>query len=200
MRQPPAVRAKSNDNYKYFNIMTQSTRLWELSDDIQELENAISLIQEDDNLSEEERETELEVSFNRWLEAGESFKDKAEQLASYIRHQEALFTARKEEARKIQALARLAENEANRLRKYLTAQMIRSDIKRIDGIRAKISLRKKQPQVLLNVPPEKLPDEYVKVTYQPDLTKIKKLLKADAGGAIGWASLSEQHEYSVTIR
>jgi hypothetical protein len=40
----------------------------------------------------------------------------------------------------------------------------------------------------------------VKVTYQPDLTKIKKLLQADAQGAIGWANLSENHEYSITIR
>ena len=180
--------------------MTQSTRLWELSDEIQELENAISLIQEDDNLSEEAREIKLEEAFNQWLEAGESFKDKAEQVARFIRHQEAVAAARKEEAKKIQALAKQAENEANRLRKYLIAQMVRSNVKRIDGVSAKVSLRKKQPQVLLNVPPEKLPDEYVKVTYQPDLTKIKKLLKADAGGAIGWASLSEQHEYSVTIR
>jgi vacuolar-type H+-ATPase subunit C/Vma6 len=58
----------------------------------------------------------------------------------------------------------------------------------------------KQQEVLLNVAPEKLPSEYVKVTYQPDLTKIRTLLKADAQGAIGWASLGESHQYSVTIR
>ena len=134
------------------------------------------------------------------METGESFKNKAEQVAAYIRHQEALTTARKEEAKKIQALAKQAENEANRLRKYLIAQMVRSNVKRIDGIAVKVSLRKKQPQVLLNVPVEKLPDEYVKVTYKADLTKIRKLLKANGQGAIAWASLSEQQEYSVTIR
>ena len=180
--------------------MNQKTRLWELSDEIQELENAISLIQENETLSDEDKEIKLEETFNQWLEAGESFKDKAEKLAGYIRHQEALAAVRKEEAKRINALAKQAENEANRLRKYLTAQMIRSNVKRIDGVSAKISLRKKQPVVLLNVPTEKLPAEYVKVTYQPDLTKIKKLLKADAQGAIGWANLSENHEYSVTIR
>jgi hypothetical protein len=31
-------------------------------------------------------------------------------------------------------------------------------------------------------------------------TKIRALLKADAQGAIGWASLGEPHQYSVTIR
>ena len=34
--------------------------------------------------------------------------------------------------------------------------MILSGVDRIDGVSAKISLRKKQPQVLLNVPPEEL--------------------------------------------
>ena len=39
----------------------------------------------------------------------------------------------------------------------------------------------------------------VKVTHKPDLTKIRALLKSDAE-EISWASLSESHEYSVTIR
>jgi hypothetical protein len=54
-------------------------------------------------------------------------------------------------------------------------------------------LRKKPPRVLLNVPPSELPAEYVKVTYQPDLIKIKELLKVDAQGFIGWA-----HEVKIT--
>ncbi|MGB5634486.1 MAG: hypothetical protein WBM86_17125, partial [Waterburya sp.] len=64
----------------------------------------------------------------------------------------------------------------------------------------KLGLRKKPPAVLLNVPPEKLPPEYVQVSYKPDLTKIRKLLKCDAQGAIGWAMLSQDQDYSVTIR
>ncbi|MGK7899123.1 MAG: hypothetical protein AB4372_37275, partial [Xenococcus sp. (in: cyanobacteria)] len=63
------------------------TKLWELSDDVQQLSDAIALIQDNQDLSDDERETKLEESFNQWLETGESFKDKAEQVASYIRHQ-----------------------------------------------------------------------------------------------------------------
>ncbi len=168
--------------------MTQSIRLWELSGEIQQLETAIALIVENETLTEEEREDKLQETFSEWLEAGESFKVKAEQVASYIRHQEALATARKEEAKRIQSLAKQAENQATRLRNYLTAQMLRSGVNRIDGVSAKIGLRKKQPIVLINVPTEKLPAEYVKVTYKADLTKIRALLKADAMGAISWAS------------
>ena len=177
-----------------------STKLWELSDEIQELEDSISAIADDESLSDEDRETKLQETFNQWLSTGESFKQKAEQVARYIRHQEALAEARKAEAKRIRELASVAENGANRLRKYLLDQMIRSDVKKIDGVTCKIGLRKKQPAVLLNVPAEELPPEYVKVTYKPDLTKIRDLLKVDAQKAIGWAMLSENQEYSVTIR
>ena len=178
--------------------MTQATRLWHLSDEIQQLENAIAFIQENENLTDEDKEIKLEETFNQWIEVGQSFKVKAEQVAAYIRHQEALAEARKTEAKRIQALAKQAENGATRLRKYLVAQMLRSDVKKIDGTTVKIGLRKKQPQILINVPTEELPAEYLNVTYKANLTEIRKLLKSDSD--ISWASLSESHEYSVTIR
>jgi hypothetical protein len=181
--------------------MTQSNpRLWELSEEIKQLEDAIALIADDETLTDEDKETKLQETFATWLSKGESFKVKAEQVARYIRHQETLAEARKVEARRIRDLATVAENQAARLRKYLSNQMMMSGVDRIDGVSTKISLRKKQPEVLLNVPPEKLPAEYVRLTYKPDLTKIRALLKTDAQGAIGWASLSESHQYSVTIR
>ena len=67
--------------------MTQPTRLWELSEVIKELENAIATIADDETLSDEEREAKLEQAFTDWLKAGDSFKAKAEQVAAYIRHQ-----------------------------------------------------------------------------------------------------------------
>ncbi len=180
--------------------MTEATRLWELSEEIRELENAISAIALDETLNDEYKETKLQETFAQWLETGESFKQKAEQVARYIRHTEAIAEARKTEARRIRELASLAENQAGRLRKYLTNQMIMSNVNRIDGVSTKISLRQKPSQVLLNVPPEELPAPYVKVTHKPDLTKIRALLKANSQNSIDWASLSESHQYSVTIR
>ena len=175
-------------------------KLWELSDEIQQLENSINAIADDENLTDEDREIKLQETFNQWLSTGESFKNKAEQVARFIRHQEALAEARKAEAKRIRELASQAENGAARLRKYLLAQMIRSDIKKIDGVACKIGLRKKQPTVMLDVKPEDLPSDYVKVTYQPDLSKIRKMLKVDVQQGIGWAHLSENQDYSITIR
>ena len=95
--------------------MNQSTRLWELSEEIQQLEREIAAIQENETLTDEERETQLEQAFDQWLQTGESFKVKAEQVAGFIRHQEALAEARKAEARRIRNLAEQAENSATRL-------------------------------------------------------------------------------------
>jgi hypothetical protein len=118
-----------------FKTMNQSNpRLWELSDEIQDLENAIANLVDDETLTESDRETKLQETFARWLSKGESFKVKAEQVARYISHQEALAEARKIEARRIQTLAKQAENSAGRLRKYLLDQMIRSDVQKIDGV------------------------------------------------------------------
>ncbi len=188
MRGCEADRSQKKQQQQRLKTMTQSIRLWELSGEIQQLETAITLIVENETLTEEEREDKLQETFSEWLEAGESFKVKAEQVAKYIRHQEALAEARKAEAKRIRTKAEQAENQATRLRNYLTAQMLRSGVNRIDGVSTKIGLRKKQPLVLINVPTEKLPAEYVKVTYKADLTKIRALLKADAMGAISWAS------------
>ena len=177
-----------------------TTRLWELSEEIRELENTISAIADDETLTEEDREDKLQEMFAQWLSAGESFKQKAEQVARYIRHQEALAAARKEEAKRIRELASQANNQATRLRQYLVNQMVMSGVDRIDGVTTKISLRKKQPQVLLKTSPEELPAEYVRITHKPDLTKIRVALKIDTEGEIDWASFSEDLEYSVTIR
>ena len=172
--------------------------LWELSDDVKQLEADMALILEDESLSDEEREQELQNSFNQWLAAGESFQKKAENVARFIRHQEALVHARKAEAKRIRNLAEQAENLAHRLRHYLTHEMLRVEVKRIDGVNVKVGLRKKPARVLLKVPPEELPIEYVKVEHRPKLTEIKKLLQTDVD--IDWAFLSENQDYSLTIR
>ena len=178
--------------------MTQSPRLWQLSEVIQDLEKALALILEDDSLSEEARESQLQAAFFHWLQTEESFQVKAEQVAGFIRHQEALVQARKAEAKRIRRLADQAEHLSQRLRRYLTNEMRRVGIDRVEGVRVKVGLRRKPARVLLQVSPEELPPEYVKVTYEPKLTDIKQLLTLNQ--EVDWASLAESHEYSVTIR
>jgi hypothetical protein len=181
--------------------MTQNNpRLWQLAEIISELETVIAAICEDETLTDGEREAQLEKAFTQWLEAGDSFKYKAERVAAYIHHQETLAETRKAEAKRIRTLAEQTENQVNRLRRYLTNEMLRTGQTRIDGVTVKVGLRRKPTRVMLNVPPEELPPEYVLVEYTPKLTKIKELLKSDDQKAINWAFLSESHEYSLIIR
>ena len=180
-------------------MTTTTPRLWELSDSIRDLENAIAELQDQENLSDADRETQIEQTFIQWLQAGESFKQKAEKVAGFIRHQQALAEARKNEARRLRTLAEQAENQSDRLRRYLLNEMLATGQKRIDGVSVKIGLRKKQPRVLLHCDPSELPSEYVKVEYTPKLSKIRQRLKAD-DEQINWAFLSDSHEFSLTIR
>lgn len=104
-------------------------------DDLVNLIDSISSVWDATNSSLTKRKYFLNPSFSgSWLETGESFKVKAEQVARYIRYQEALAEARKAEARRIRDLATQAENQAARLRKYLTNQMMLSGVNRIDGV------------------------------------------------------------------
>jgi hypothetical protein len=180
--------------------MNKQTRLWQLSEVIEDLETAITTIADDENLSDEERETKLEQAFTQWLEAGDSFREKAEQVAAYIRHQEALAEARKQEAKRLRTLAEQAENQANRLRRYLLNQMLLTGNTRIDGVSAKVGLRKKPPRVMISCDYSELPTDYVNIEYTPKLAKIKEMLKSEAASGVNWAFMSESHEYSVTIR
>jgi hypothetical protein len=176
----------------------QTPRLWELSRDIEALESVIIEIADDETLTDEQRETELQRVFARWLGAGDSFRAKAEQVAAYIRHQEALTEARRQEYRRLRTLADQSENQAKRLRGYLSKQMLAAGQTRIDGVSATISLRKNPPRVLLNCDPSELPPDLVRVEYHPKLKAIKQLLEQNPD--IEWAFLGTNEEYSVVIR
>ena len=72
------------------------TTLWKLTELQLELERSIDSILGDESLNEadafstlRERETQLQQTFEQWINAGDTFKLKAEQIAGYIRHQEA---------------------------------------------------------------------------------------------------------------
>lgn len=177
-----------------------TVRLWELSEEIKELENAIASIADDDTLNSEDKEVKLQEAFATWLSVGDSFKAKAEQVARYIKHQEVLVQARKAEVKRIKELATIAENHAKRLRKYLSNQMLLTNCDRIDGVTVKIGLRRKQPRVLLKVTPEELPSEYTRKNLEADLVKIRAALKEDPQKLINWAEFSENHEHSVNIK
>ncbi|MEL4897943.1 hypothetical protein P9B04_21205, partial [Crocosphaera sp. Alani8] len=62
----------------------------------------------------------------------------------------------------------------------------------------KLSMRRKQPRVCLNIEPEQLPSEYQRVKIEANLTEIKKALKSKK--QLDWAFFSDNKEYSLMIK
>jgi hypothetical protein len=173
------------------------TTLWELSDDLITLENLIEDIQDDETLSENEKEAKIESLFENWLKASDSFDDKALRVAAYIRHQESVAEARKKEAQRIMALSKQSQGQADRLRLYLTQQMTKLGKFKVEGIDGKVSLRKLPPKVAI-ADPDLIPDEFLKIEATPRLSEIKKAIKSDP--SIDWAYLEDSDNYSLSIR
>ena len=171
-------------------------RLWEIGDEIAELERILGDILDAEDLSEGEKEARAGHAVQEWLAAGEDFERKAERVAGYIKHLEALAAARQGESRRLRALYEQAQNQADSLRGYLAREMCRTNRTRIEGVKARLSLRRKQPKVLLHCDPEQLPARFVRAT--PLLGEIRAALKEEPD--LGWASFSTVPEYSLFIR
>lgn len=173
-------------------------KLWELSADVEMLSTAISEIENDETIADEDKESLLNDAFAQWLETDKDFEQKALNVASYIRHLEAITKARKEEIKRLHVLAKQSENQADRLRNYLIHHMNRTNKTKIEGVNGKLSLRHKPPQLQILCEVEDLPEEYQKVSIAPDKTKLKQFIKAN--GDLTFAKLTESNEYSLTIK
>ncbi len=173
-------------------------KLWQLSDEIVQLENLIEQIQDCEDLTESEKEVRLNQIFSEWLNNDINFNEKAEKVAHFIKYLEALTEARKAEAKRLKALAESSEKQANKLREYLIREMQRVNKTKIEGVSCKLSMRKKQPRVCLNVEPEELPIEFQRVRVEANLTEIRKALKGKK--ELKWAFFSDNQEYSLMIK
>ncbi len=179
--------------------MTETNgKLWQISDDILELERLIDEIEECDDLTEYEKEVRINHSFSEWLNSDSQFNEKAEKVAHFIKYLEALTEARKAEMKRLKTLAEISEKQSAKLREYLVKEMLRVDKRKVEGVTCKLSMRKKQPKLCLNVEPEQLPDEFQRVKIEANLTEIKKALKGKK--QLDWAFFSDNQEYSLMIK
>ncbi len=173
-------------------------KLWEISDDILELERLIDEIEDCNDLSQAEKEVRRNYVFSEWLNSEAQFDEKAEKVGHYIKHLEALTKARQAEMKRLKTLAEMSEKQSAKLRTYLVKEMLRVDKRKVEGATCKLSMRRKQPRVCLNCEPEELPSEYQRVKIEANLTEIKKALKGKK--QIKGAFFSDNQEYSLTIK
>lgn len=145
--------------------------LYEISDTWQEVLDAI----EDGTIPEE--------AIGDTLEAVEGeFRDKADNLACYIKSLSIDARAIKDEAKQLAERARAKETKAKRLEDYLFDCMKYLELTKVESSRNKIQIMKKAPSLTIN-------DEFIKwaektdvsfLTYAnpvPNKTNIKQALK-----------------------
>ena len=173
-----------------------STKLWELSDEMRDLEEAIATIQESEEFTDEQKEQRVESLFQEWLNASGQFEAKALAVAGYIRQQQAIAEARKAEAQRLKTLQAQAENRVKSLKDYLKREMERTGKIKIEGVNGKLSLRKSPGVVSLKIPEDQVPPEYCQVTVRPVLSDIKKAVQL---GKIDWAEIVD-NGHSLIIK
>lgn len=176
----------------------KTPKLWELSDEITNLEDQIADIQDREDLSESEKDQLMREILETWLSTGKEFDAKACNVAAYIKHLEAITEARKNEYRRLRDLAEQSENQSQRLRNYLVSNMQKLGKKKVSGVSVNLSLRKKPAKVVLNCPLEDLPAAFMKVEITPRLSELKKHLQSNAD--CSFAQLADVEEYSVMIK
>ncbi len=173
-------------------------KLWELTAEIEDLENLIADIQEDEDLSDLEKERRLGHSLQEWLKLDGNFEQKAENVARYCKYLQAITKARQEEYRRLRALAESSEAMEKRLKAYLVANLQEVGKQKIKGEYCQISLRKKPAKIVLDIPAENLPSQFLKVEVSPRLQELKKFIKDNPQSHLG--HLSEHQEYSLLIK
>lgn len=109
------------------------------------------------------------------------FDDKADNVACVIKSLNAEAMAIKEECDKLAERKKAKENTAQRLKDYLSVQMIALGKTKLETARNVLSFRKSEAVVIVGDVPEK----FLKVKTEPDKTAIKAALKSgeDVPGA-----------------
>lgn len=172
------------------------SKLWELSKEMHDLEEAIADIQETEEFTDEQKEARIQSVFAEWLVNSDQFESKALAVAGYIRQQQAIADARKAEAQRLKTLQAQAENRVKSLKEYLKREMERTGKTKIEGVNGKLSLRRSPGVVALKIPEDQVPPEYCNITIKPALTDIKKAVQS---GKIDWAEIVE-NGFSLTIK
>lgn len=135
--------------------MKDDAKLWELSEEIREVMDAL-----------EDSGGELTDEIEERLDAvDEAFNEKVENTAIAIEIMKSRAAARKEQADKLQQAARALENSADSLKDYLHAQMQAAGVSTVEGDRKKVNVQRGSYSVRQNkdLSPEQIPAAFRKV-------------------------------------
>ncbi len=170
----------------------RSRTLYEISVELSEIEFALADFVEADS-------DVIAAAVDAYLEDSRELREKADRYCMLIRELESRAGARKDEAKRMLALAESDSKSALLLRNRLHEFMMRHQIQKMDSLHFKLS---RQPNggvqaVAVGIDASELPDEYRLIQYSPNNAALREDLLA--GKTIDGVTLKERGE-SLRIR
>ena len=171
--------------------------LWNKTQDLIDLEEAISSIQDDESLTEAQKEEQSQQLFGEWLEQDKDWKAKLESVAYGAKCLEKEAAAVKSTIDELKLRYDSKLNSASRLKQYILLAMQQRGETKLKGKYSTIYQQTRQPAIL-RVEPEELPQEFQRVKVEPKLNELKKALK-NSDGKLPYCDWGET-ETSLVIR
>ena len=171
-------------------------KLWEISSKLQGFVNLIAEIQEDADLTQDEKDQRLNHVFADWKETAATLEDKLLAIGAYIRLKKSILAVQTEEIKRVQLLAAKTESDIENLTKYAQGHMEQTGIKSVKDELGSISLRKNRSSVVIAIPHDEVPREFMTIkTYEsPNKKAIEEAVKA---GQVEWAELRSTGNHLV---
>ncbi len=147
-------------------------KLYELAENYNEL---LALLDNEEATAEELADTLDGIN--------DAIEVKVDNICRVRKYLEGKVEVYKAEAKRLTALAKQAENNADSMKNYLDEQLKRMNIEKMDTELFKLSYRKSDSVNVIDL--DAVPYEYKKITIAADKTAIKKAIKegAEVAGA-----------------
>ncbi|MGV2831986.1 siphovirus Gp157 family protein [Myxosarcina sp. GI1(2024)] len=171
--------------------------LWNKTQDLIELEEAIAEIANSEELTEAEKDQRSQQLFQQWLGKEQDWKAKLESAAYAAKclEKEAAAVKSMIDELRVRQVSKL--NSANKLKQYILLAMQQRGESKVKGKYSTIYQQTRQP-VVLKVAAAELPEEYQRIKVEAKLNDIKQALKTSKNG-FPWADWGET-ETSLIIR
>lgn len=139
-------------------------KLYELAENYNEL---LALLDNEEATAEELADTLDGIN--------DAIEVKVDNICRLRKYLEGKVEVYKTEAKRLTALAKQAENNADSMKNYLDEQLKRMNIKKMDTELFKLSYRKSDSVNVIDL--DAVPEEYKRITIALDKTAIKKAIK-----------------------
>ena len=155
-----------------------SDNLWNKTQNLIDLEEAIASIQDNEELTEAQKDEQSQQLFTQWLGQEEDWKHKLESAAYATKclEKEAAAVKSMIDELKIRHASKL--NSATKLKRYILLAMQARGQNKIKGKYSTIYQQTRNP-LILDVPPEELPQQFQRIKVEARVNELKQALKAN---------------------